>query len=232
MPFESGVCSMSDSPFRLVIRVDEFLPFLNFIISFHRASILLSYNRCRIFYDSTCPQDSDTESESQKWTKTFLSPLRTKFDRLSVWWTRGSESDAPSCAKGGHSKWYPWAAKRFIFIRPWFQSRGGCNFLSALLLLLLLLLRLLHYPGKNFDLRLCTVKRIWPMIAKSKRELYSTATYVPLRGIPLDYRRPSRAFIIRPLNLTVCTFVILLGVSMRVRKVRFPLDRVIEISLR
>lgn len=42
------------------------------------------------------------------------------------------------------------------------------------------------------------------MIAKSKRrELYSTATYVPLRGIPLDYRRPSWAFIIRPLNLTV-----------------------------
>lgn len=59
-----------------------------------------------------------------------------EIQRLSVWSTRGSQSDAPSCAKGGHSKWYPWAAKRFIFIRPWFQS-GGCNFLSSLLLLLL-----------------------------------------------------------------------------------------------
>lgn len=74
------------------------------------------------------------------------------------------------------------------------------------------------------------------MIAKSKRrELYSTATYVPLRGIPLDYRRPSWAFIIRPLNLTV---YVSLSCLVQVRKLSVSLslslsfDRVIEISLR
>lgn len=72
------------------------------------------------------------------------------------------------------------------------------------------------------------------MIAKSKRrELYSTATYVPLRGIPLDYRRPSWAFIIRPLNLTV---YVSLSCLVQVRKLSASLslsfDRVIEISLR
>lgn len=38
-----------------------------------------------------------------------------------------------------------------------------------------------HYRGKNIDLRLCTVKCMWSTIAKSKRESYNSATYVPFR---------------------------------------------------
>lgn len=61
------------------------------------------------------------------------------------------------------------------------------------------------------------------MIAKSKRrELYSTATYVPLRGIPLDYRRPSWAFIIKPAIKPYC--VLSLSCLVQVRKLSVSLS--------